>query len=82
MYIRALQVTKREKFPESEWMKWTWVSEGDLFLRGAYFIVSGDKDWTRKHPELYDKIMAAPAKHTAEMTKFAGALNCVVGKPC
>ncbi|KAH6763488.1 Pectate lyase family protein [Perilla frutescens var. hirtella] len=76
------QVTKREKSPESEWMKWTWVSEGDLFLRGAYFIASGDKDWTKKHPELYDKIMAAPAKHTAEMTRFAGVLPCIVGSPC
>lgn len=75
-------MTKREKSPESEWMKWTWVSEGDLFLRGAYFIESGDKDWTKKHPELYDKIMAAPGIHTAEMIKFAGVLSCRVGEPC
>lgn len=78
----AKQVTKREKAPESEWMKWTWVSEGDLFLRGAYFVESGDKDWTKKHPQLYDKIMAAPATKVAEMTKFAGALGCKVGTPC
>lgn len=77
-----MQVTKREITPESEWMKWTWVSEGDLFLRGAYFIASGDKDWTKKHPELYDKIMAAPATRVAEMTRFAGALGCKGGEPC
>ncbi|KAH6822313.1 Pectate lyase family protein [Perilla frutescens var. hirtella] len=71
----AKQVTKREVTPESEWMKWTWVSEGDLFLRGAYFIASGDKDWTKKHPELYDKIMAAPATKVAELTKFAGTMD-------
>ncbi|XP_047950843.1 probable pectate lyase P59 [Salvia hispanica] len=78
----AKQVTKREKSPESEWMTWTWISEGDLFLRGAYFIESGDKDWTKKHPEVYDKILAAPGIHAADITRFAGALNCVVGEPC
>ncbi|PIN01764.1 Pectate lyase [Handroanthus impetiginosus] len=78
----AKQVTRREKTPESEWRKWTWVSEGDLFLRGAYFIPSGDQSWHKKHPELYDKTQAAPAIHVADITKFAGALGCKVGQKC
>lgn len=78
----AKQVTRRVETPESEWRKWTWVSEGDLFMRGAYFIPSGDQDWTKKHHELYDKITAAPATRVAEMTRFAGALGCNVGQPC
>lgn len=77
-----MQVTKREKATESEWRKWTWISEGDLFLRGAYFVASGDQSWTKKHPEVYDKIMAAPARFVEEMTRFAGALGCKVGLPC
>jgi len=78
----AKQVTHRERTPESEWMKWTWVTEGDLFMRGAYFIPSGDRDWTRKHPELYDKISPAPATRVEDMTRFAGVLGCRVGIPC
>ncbi|KAI3474816.1 hypothetical protein Pfo_030127 [Paulownia fortunei] len=67
----AKEVTKREYSPESVWKQWTWRSEGDLFLRGAFF-----------HPEKYDLIKAAPAEHVAEMTKFAGSLGCQVGQPC
>ncbi|KAL8528299.1 hypothetical protein ACS0TY_005924 [Phlomoides rotata] len=70
----AKQVTKREKASESEWKKWTWISEGDLFLRGAYFVTSGDQTWLNKHPQVYDKIAAAPAKFVSEMTKFAEEL--------
>ncbi|XP_073018958.1 probable pectate lyase P59 [Primulina eburnea] len=78
----AKEVTKREYSPESVWKQWTWRSEGDMFLRGAFFVQSGDPIWTSKHPEVYDKISAAPATHVAEMTRFAGWMNCKLGIPC
>ena len=78
----AKEITHRERTPISEWSKWTWVSEGDLLMRGAFFVPSGDRDWTKKHPELYDKITAAPAIHVQEITRFAGVLGCRVGMPC
>ncbi|KAM3361398.1 putative pectate lyase P59 [Capsicum galapagoense] len=76
------QVTKREYSPDSVWMQWTWRSEGDLFMNGAYFIESGDPDWSKKHHDLYDGISAAPADQVTWMTRFAGALACKVGEPC
>ncbi|XP_051140387.1 probable pectate lyase P59 [Andrographis paniculata] len=78
----AKEVTKREYATEAEWSSWTWRSEGDIFLRGAYFRQSGDATYTSKHPEKYDLIQAASAELVGDMTKFAGALNCEVGKPC
>ncbi|XP_073060351.1 probable pectate lyase P59 [Primulina eburnea] len=78
----AKEVTKRDYAPESVWKQWTWRSEGDLFLRGAFFVQSGDPNWSSKHPEKFDKISAAPATLVAEMTKFAGWLNCRPGVPC
>ncbi|KAH6822319.1 Pectate lyase family protein [Perilla frutescens var. hirtella] len=81
-YPFAKQVTKREKASESEWKKWTWISEGDVFLRDAYFVTSGDQSWTKKHPEVYDKVVAAPGTYVAEMTKFTGIVGCNVGRPC
>ncbi|XP_047951064.1 probable pectate lyase P59 [Salvia hispanica] len=76
------EVTKREKATEAEWKKWTWVSEGDVLLGGAVFVSSGDQGWAKKHPEVYDKIQAAPGTNVEQMTKFAGALECEKGKPC
>ncbi|KAL3344648.1 hypothetical protein AABB24_023876 [Solanum stoloniferum] len=76
------QITKREYSPESVWMQWTWRSEGDLFMNGAYFVQAGDPDWSKKHQNLYDGIAAAPADQVTWMTRFAGALNCKVGMAC
>ncbi|XP_047951238.1 probable pectate lyase P59 [Salvia hispanica] len=77
----AKEVTKREA-EESEWKNWTWVSEGDVFLGGAVFVPSGDQGWAKKHPEVYDKVAAAPGANVEELTKFAGVLECEVNKPC
>lgn len=75
-------MTKREYTAESIWKSWTWRSQGDIFLRGAFFIESGDPDFLQKHPHLYDSISPASAESVAEMTKFAGALGCKVGQVC
>ncbi|KAH6792057.1 Pectate lyase family protein [Perilla frutescens var. hirtella] len=78
----AKEVTKREYSPESVWASWTWRSQGDIFLRGAFFVESGDVNYMSKHPQLYDLIEPASAQTVAEITKFSGALGCKVGKPC
>ncbi|KAL3624179.1 putative pectate lyase P59 [Castilleja foliolosa] len=78
----AKEVTKREYSPESVWSQWTWRSEGDMFLSGAFFVQSGDPNWSSKHPEKYDNTQAASAQNVGEMTRFAGALGCKVGQPC
>ncbi|XP_051117349.1 probable pectate lyase P59 [Andrographis paniculata] len=78
----AKQVTKREIAPESEWRNWVWVSQGDLFLRGAYFVTSGPQDWYTKHPDRYDHVNPGPADLVGDITMFAGALGCRVDAPC
>jgi len=76
------EVTKRAYAPESEWKKWTWRSEGDIFRNGAFFVQSGDENWSSKHPDVNDNVKPASAKNVRQMTRFAGRLKCVVGKPC
>ncbi|KAL3624178.1 putative pectate lyase P59 [Castilleja foliolosa] len=78
----AKEVTKRVDAAESEWSQWTWRSEGDMFLRGAFFVQSGDANWSSQHPEKFDQIQSASAQTVGEMTKFAGALGCKVGQAC
>ena len=81
--INAKTITKREYADESEWKKWSWRSEGDLFLNGAVFVGSGDqtkgkkKDLTR-----YDMISFKPGSYVKRLVRFAGTLECRVGKPC
>jgi pectate lyase len=78
----AKEVTKRADAPESEWKTWTWRSEGDLFFNDAFFVQSGDADWSSKHPDVNDNMKPASAENVKELTQFAGALDCVVGKAC
>ncbi|XP_076891576.1 pectate lyase-like [Bidens hawaiensis] len=76
------EVTKREKVPESTWCKWTWRSEGDLMLNGAYFRQSGNPHWAQRYKG-YPLIRALPAKLVPHLTKFAGAsLKCKRGTRC
>jgi len=57
-------------------------SEGDIFRNGAFFVQSGDENWSSKHPDVNDNVKPASAKNVRQMTRFAGRLKCVVGKPC
>nr|XP_043632673.1 probable pectate lyase P59 [Erigeron canadensis] len=76
------EVTKREQVPESIWRKWTWRSEGDLLLNGAYFRQSGNPHWAKTYKG-YPLIPAQPAVTVPQLTKYVGAsLNCKVGSPC
>ncbi|KAL8470381.1 hypothetical protein ACS0TY_033018 [Phlomoides rotata] len=42
-YRYTKEVSKRDYASKSEWMKWQWRSEGDLFTNGALFTEPGPK---------------------------------------
>ncbi|MCL7026318.1 hypothetical protein MKW94_027885 [Papaver nudicaule] len=79
--LAAKNVTHRIDAPESVWKDWTWVSEGDLLMNGAVFVPSGTPQNVKKYSRK-DKIKVKPATYVTRLTRFAGALNCKVGKPC
>ncbi|KAJ8546077.1 hypothetical protein K7X08_018660 [Anisodus acutangulus] len=62
------EITKRDYAPESVWKQWTWRSQGDLFMNGAFFVESGDPDWTRKHIDLFDGISSASGDQVTWIT--------------
>ncbi|KAG9451826.1 hypothetical protein H6P81_004730 [Aristolochia fimbriata] len=79
--MAAKEVTKRDYAPESEWRSWTWKSEGDLMLNGAFFRQSGGP--RNKHQfSSKDFIKAKPGTHAKRLTRFAGTLNCKPLRPC
>ncbi|XP_077247730.1 pectate lyase-like [Tasmannia lanceolata] len=74
------EVTKRDYAAENVWSKWTWRSEGDVFMNGAYFRQSGVPNWRR-----FTKRGLLPAKtgmYASRLTRNAGALMCKRRKPC
>ncbi|KAL9270717.1 putative pectate lyase P59 [Drosera capensis] len=75
----AKEVTKREA-PESEWKSWTWRSENDLFLNGAFFRESGSP--LTNNP--YQDKMIAPfsAHYVNELARFTGPRKCRIGRKC
>lgn len=73
------QVTKRDYAPESVWKSWTWRSEDDLMLNGAFFVESGSPI---RNVNKNNVIKAKPGTFVTRLTRFAGALDCVKGKPC
>ncbi|KAL6994251.1 pectate lyase, partial [Sarracenia purpurea var. burkii] len=78
-------ITKRDYAKEEEWQKWTWRSEGDLMMNGAFFIESGDpngfsKTFTRFESKA--RIGAVSGEAVTTITRFAGPLPCVPGRPC
>lgn len=77
----AKQVTKRDYAAEWEWKRWTWRSEGDLMMNGAFFVQSGNPSKMRPFSR-HDMIKAKPGTFVTRLTRFAGALNCYYGKKC
>uniref|UniRef100_A0ACD5TK95 Uncharacterized protein n=1 Tax=Avena sativa TaxID=4498 RepID=A0ACD5TK95_AVESA len=72
------EVTKRDgDAPESEWRNWSWISNGDLMLNGAFFTASG-----RPGLEAEDPSFAKPVSLVAQMTASAGPLSCNQGSMC
>lgn len=77
--IFLLKVTKRDSSPQSVWKTWNWRSEMDLMMNGAFFVESGSDV---RNVNRQDVIPAKPGKFTSKMTRYSGALNCYVNKPC
>lgn len=75
------QVTKREYTLESEWKNWLWRSEGDVMMNGAFFVPSGNPKAAIPFSSA-DVISAKPGTFVKRLTRFSGALNCKVGRPC
>ncbi|GER41302.1 pectin lyase-like superfamily protein [Striga asiatica] len=74
------EVTKHEHAPESEWSRWNWISEGDLFLNGAYFRQSGAGAWSTYARA--SSLNARPSSLVASITSAAGVLSCRKGSRC
>ncbi|CAA7409969.1 unnamed protein product [Spirodela intermedia] len=79
--INAKQVTKRDYATEDQWRQWTWRSEGDLLMNGAFFVQSGPR---RPHLRFSNKgmIKAKPGSFATRLTRYSGALTCKVNAPC
>ncbi|CAN1312822.1 Probable pectate lyase 5, partial [Linum perenne] len=74
------EVTKHEIAPESEWKKWNWRSQGDLFLNGAFFTKTGagaSSSYARA-----SSLGAKPSSVVASITAGAGTLPCKRGRRC
>ena len=76
-----VKITKREYSPEQEWKNWQWRSINDEYMNGAFFREGGsqitDRPFSRQ-----DMITAKPGSYVGRLTRYAGSLRCIVGKPC
>ncbi|PON67503.1 Pectate lyase [Parasponia andersonii] len=77
----AKQVTKRDYAEESDWKNWTWKSQGDLMMNGAFFVESGGR-FDRKNYTRHDMIKYKRGTFVTRLTRYAGTLQCHVGRPC
>nr|GMD88210.1 pectate lyase [Ipomoea batatas] len=68
------EVTHRD-WPDDSWKKWTWVSDADVFMNGAFFRASGDKKGAQKYGHL-DLVNPLPGKAVGKITKFSVAAHC------
>ncbi|KAL9682540.1 hypothetical protein QQ045_014341 [Rhodiola kirilowii] len=75
----AKEVTKRDYAPESVWKTWTWTSEKDLMMNGAFFVQSGGPI---KRLSADDVISAKPGSYVTRLTRYAGSLSCKPNQPC
>lgn len=78
--LAAKEVTKRDYATPDVWRSWTWRSQGDLLINGAFFVQSGQplkKKYGRK-----DMIKAKPGTFVRRLTRFSGTLNCKPKKRC
>ncbi|CAN0896326.1 Probable pectate lyase 22 [Linum grandiflorum] len=74
------EVTKHEIAPESEWRKWNWRSQGDLFQNGAFFTRTGagaSSSYARA-----SSLGAKPSSVVGSITAGAGTLPCKRGRRC
>ncbi|KAK8567250.1 hypothetical protein V6N13_105230 [Hibiscus sabdariffa] len=75
------EVTVRISSPTAVWKSWDWISEGDAFLNGAFFVPSGNPNAGKKFGG--DKMVPfQPGSFVPLLTVYSGALGCKVGSPC
>lgn len=79
--LASKEVTKRDYATPEEWKTWTWISQGDVLVNGAFFIPSGDPK-SLKPFNKRDMIKALPGTSVPLLTRFSGSLGCREGKPC
>nr|XP_023921123.1 probable pectate lyase 19 [Quercus suber]POE99556.1 putative pectate lyase 7 [Quercus suber] len=79
--VAAKEVTKRDYATQDVWKNWTWRSEGDIMMNGAFFVQSGNPSKKRPYSKK-DMIKAKPGTFVTRLTRFSGSLNCKVGRPC
>ncbi|KAF8390257.1 hypothetical protein HHK36_024782 [Tetracentron sinense] len=79
--LAAKEVTKRDYAGEDVWKQWTWRSEGDLMMNGAFFVKSGNPSKRRPFSKK-DMITAKPGTFVTRLTRFSGALNCKRKQGC
>lgn len=77
----AKEITHRDYTTPDKWSKWQWSSENDLFMNGAKFIKSGAPIGNLPFNKGY-LMKPRPGSQANRLTRFAGALNCRVGRPC
>lgn len=77
----AKEITHRDYAGPQVWKNWQWQSDMDVFMNGAKFVASGSP--INKAP--FKKGFMMTPRHGSEasrLTRHAGALGCVVGRPC
>ncbi|XP_030447198.1 pectate lyase-like [Syzygium oleosum] len=79
--LAAKEVTKRDYASPNEWRNWTWRSQGDLLMNGAFFVQSG-KPLMKKPFGRLDMIKAKPGTFVTRLTRMSGALNCNPNRKC
>ncbi|KAF8010848.1 hypothetical protein BT93_J1482 [Corymbia citriodora subsp. variegata] len=78
--MAAKEVTKRDYATPDVWHSWTWRSQGDLMMNGAFFVQSG-RPLAKKFGKR-DMIKAKPGTFVTRLTRFSGTLNCKPKRKC
>jgi len=76
-----VKITKRTLTTQEEWKNWQWRSIRDEMVNGAYFIESGPVLTNRPFAK-NDMVSSKPGSYVVRLSRYAGALKCVKGKPC
>lgn len=76
----AKEVTKRVTVSDNEWKQWTWRSEYDLFMNGAFFIESGSPLKVNSYSNRM--IEALPGEYAGQLTRHSGPRRCLIGEEC
>ncbi|CAK9175388.1 unnamed protein product [Ilex paraguariensis] len=69
-----VEVTHRNSLGP-QWRKWTWVSDRDLMMNGAFFVQSGDLAGARTYAGL-ELIRAAPGSAVSSLTSMGSVQLC------